>query len=285
MNRTRLRRAVTAMAVAVAAAGIAATGGAAPAQAVTAVVVGAAGSPPAATAVALCPVGTSLVGSGGEITGGGGNVVLSALIPDILAGTVTAIGEENGAYAGVWSVSATAICQPMPVPPVLVVAPTGINSFANKGIVANCPAGLDLTGLGYQVSGGTGRVLPQQAMPLGGVGGPSPGAMFFATENGAFAGAWRLVGYSICADPTGFTPTLVAAAGAFNSASPKVVNTAICPAGTVLYGVGAMIGPTAGLVTLDEMVPDAAQTFITARGDEFGAVAAMWQVDGYGVCW
>ncbi len=285
MNRVRLPRALTAVAVAVAATGIGLLGGAAPAQAVTIAVPSAPGSPATATTVAACPIGTSLVGSGGEIAGGGGNVVLSALIPDILAGTVTAIGQENGAYAANWTVSATAICEPMPVPPVLVIAPTVTNSTPNRAVAAVCPAGLDLTGLGYQVIGGNGRVLPQQAMPQGGVGLPSPGAMFFAVENGAYAGNWSLVGYSICANPAGFAPTMIAVAGAFNSVSPKVTATMVCPAGTVLYGVGAMIGPMAGTVTLDQMVPDAAQTFTTARGDEFGAVAAMWQSNAYGMCW
>jgi hypothetical protein len=238
------------------------------------------GSPASATVVAACPAGTNLVGAGGQINVGGGNVVLSAVIPNVAANTVTAIGQENGAFGGMWSVTATAICEPG-VAVVLVVASSAFNSVALKSVAVVCPMGTQLTGLGFNVLGGNGRVFPQQAQPAAALGG----AMFTAAENGAFAGNWLVTGYGLCANPAGFAPSLQMAVSAFNSVSPKAVNSPVCPAGSVIFGVGTTINGFAGRVTADVMMPDAAQTIGMANGTEFIAFAANWQITAYGICW
>jgi len=251
-----------------------------PAAAATVSVTSALGSPGFATAVATCPAGTNLVGAGGQINAGGGNVVLTAVIPDVVANVVTAIGEENGAFGGQWSVTAAAICDPVAAATPFVFS-SATNSAGLKTMAPFCPAGTRLTGLGFAVVGGTGRVFPQQAEPTAVLNG----ATFTAVEDGAFPGNWRLDTYLLCANPAGFAPTLQSAPSAINSVSPKAVNSPVCPAGSTIFGVGTTINGFAGRVTANVMMPDAAQTMGMATGTEFLAFAANWQVIAHGICW
>jgi hypothetical protein len=269
-----------ALATAAAASVVTVVAAASPASAATVSVTSGLGSPASATIIATCPAGTNLVGAGGQINAGGGNVVLTAVIPDVAGNLVIAIGEENGAFGGMWSVTATAICDPLAVAVPVIVASAN-NSMALKSVGAACPAAAQLTGLGFAVFGGIGRVFPQQAQPAAALGG----AMFTAVENGIFAGAWQLVGYALCANPAGFAPSLQLATSALNNASPKSVSSPACPAGSTIFGVGTTINGFAGRVTADVMMPDAAQIISTANGTEFIAFAANWQITSFGICW
>lgn len=63
---------------------------------------------------ATCPAGKKLVGLGGEISGGLGEVVIDDYTPSELLTRATVTGSEaidlDGAYAGNWTVTAYAIC-------------------------------------------------------------------------------------------------------------------------------------------------------------------------------
>jgi hypothetical protein len=280
MSEPTTRRRLAALMVAAAAGGTVLVGTAAPASAVTAASTSAAGvSPVAAVAVATCPAGTSLVGTGGQINNGNGNVVMTDVIPNVATGTVTVWGHENGAYPLNWSVTAIAICEPVAV--VQVAAASAVNGAATKTLAVACPGATQLTGVGYQLNNGNGQVFPQLVQPAPGLGG----ATVSATEVAGYAPPWQLTAYALCASPAGFAPQRLAAQNGPNSVSPKQAITGACPPGTDLFGTGADLSFTNANVVLDQMVPDPGQTTTTSRGDEAGAFAGNWSAFAYAICW
>ena len=65
------------------------------------------------TVAVQCPAGKSLLGVGGEIDGGGGQVGVEDMIPGagLTSVTVTGAEDENG-YTGSWTVTGYAVCSP-----------------------------------------------------------------------------------------------------------------------------------------------------------------------------
>jgi len=66
---------------------------------------------PNKSVTATCPTGKRVLGTGGELAGADGRVVLDGIVPDGELRSVTANGvkDETG-VAGEWSVTAYAIC-------------------------------------------------------------------------------------------------------------------------------------------------------------------------------
>jgi hypothetical protein len=236
-------------------------------------------APTSAVAVATCPAGSRLVGAGGQIIPSSGNVVMTDVIPDVGAGTVTVWGHEKGAFALNWQVSAAAICdtQITGVVRVGVISPN--NPVASKTVNPVCPAGTTLSGTGYQLTGGMGEVFPDDVIPNPALDGSSIAAF----ANGGFAANWQLTGYAICANvPAGATPIRMANAGPVNMGSPKN-EVAACPNTTNLVGVGGNLTGGLGNVVLDQLMPNPVLTEATARGNEFAN--ANWNVTSYAICW
>jgi hypothetical protein len=244
------------------------------------VAVSAAGvSPMSAFATATCPAGSVLVGAGGQIVPSSGNVVMTDVIPNVAAGTVTVWGHEKGAWAFNWQVSAEAICDTQITGVVRVAAASALSAATPKTVLPLCPAGTTLTGTGYQLENGNGEVFPDDVIPNAGLTGTS----VVAFANGGYAANWRLTGYSICANvPAGAAPVRVVTAGPFNGVSPKD-SVATCPAGTDLVGVGGNLTGGLGDVVLDQLQANPLLTQATARGNEFAA--ANWSVTAWAICW
>ena len=79
-----------------------------------------------------CPAGTSVTGAGGDITGGLGQVFITALLPSANAVHVETQQDSTGAPGG-WTVHAFAICAP-PLSGLQVVAgaPSAFDSASPK---------------------------------------------------------------------------------------------------------------------------------------------------------
>jgi hypothetical protein len=282
MSRLNIRRRVAVLAFVVGAAAVSAVvGPAAPAHALPPSLVTASsgfGSPVFAVAVATCPAGTALVGAGGRIANGNGNVVMTDVIPNVAAGTVTVWGHENGAYGGMWETLAFAICDAQ-ITGVVRVTVQSANNSLDKNLTATCPAGTTLTGLGYELWNGNGNVFPEDVAPNAALNT----GIFAATENGVYMPAWTLLGYVICGNvPAGAAPTRIANVGPVNMVNVKS-QTSVCPAGTDLVGIGGELTTPNGDVVLDSLSPNATLTQATARGDEFAN--QNWSVVSYAVCW
>jgi len=116
---------------------------------------------------APCPAGKRVLGTGAEINAGSGEVVLDDVRPNpgLTAVTVQALEDGTG-KAGGWSVTATAICAD-PVDGLERVTATGALGSPDPGVFlpASCPAGKQLTGVGYDVNAGGGQVVVSTVLP------------------------------------------------------------------------------------------------------------------------
>ena len=108
---------------------------------------------------AACPSGTRLLGTGGEIINGGGQVALNDVIPGsgLQTATVRAMEDQNGTTAN-WSVTAFAICA-NPVAGLERVDATSASDSSGKFVTASCPAGKRAVGAGAELTGGGGQVV------------------------------------------------------------------------------------------------------------------------------
>ena len=212
----------------------------------------------AKSVTATCPSGKRLIGLGGETAGGSGQVVLDVIRPNqgLTAAVVTAREDQNG-FAGNWTVSAYAVC---------AVAPQGLQRVsaarqvtANEpDIVADCPAGKGLLGVGGEASGGSGQVaIETYALP--GTGEPTRGVARGFEDQDGYTPAWTLTAYAICAN----SAQRVDNTSPFDSVGSKGVALA-CPAGKLATGGGAEITGGLGQVMLDDIVPTSPPTGLFA---------------------
>jgi hypothetical protein len=219
---------------------------------------------------ATCPVGKNVIGTGAELNGALGDVVIDEIIPT--ATTVTATGFENGASARNWNIRAYAICA-NPLPGLQIVSATSANNSVNKSITARCPAGKSVTGTGAELTGALGDVAIDEIIPS------LTSVLATGFENGASARNWNIRAYAICANPL---PGLqiVSATSANNSVNKSI--TATCPAGKVVTGTGAELTGALGDVFIDDQTPTA--TTVVATGFENGASARNWNIRAYAIC-
>jgi hypothetical protein len=190
--------------------------------------------------------------------------------------SVRVTGQENGVYAPNWTVTAFAICGN----PVLNLQRISFQSATNgnspKSVVADCPAGTRLYGLGGEVTGGNGNVFMDRLVP----NFTLTGATISAAENKADT-SWTLTGYAICGNPPASGIVRVNAQTPANSGN-KVIGVT-CPVGRNLIGVGGEIIGRTGLVVLDDLTPTTL-TRVDTAAFENGPVAANWALAAYGIC-
>lgn len=224
-----------------------------------------------------CPVGKKVYSAGGQVTGGVGNVYMDDVTPSDDLTNVRVTGQENGAYAANWSVTAYAICGNPVVNLQRISLQSATDGIATKRVTATCPAGTRLYGLGGEVRGGNGNVFLDRLIP----NSLLTSATASASENAADT-SWNLLAYAICGNaPTGLQ--LVRNQTATNSASVKSV-AVNCPAGKKLIGAGGEIVGRNGRVILDDLTPDTVTNRVTTTAYENGPVPTSWSLDAYGIC-
>jgi hypothetical protein len=232
------------------------------------------------TVTATCPAGTRLTGVGGELAGGGGEVVLDGLFPSPALTRVEVLAsEDDDGTAGNWSVRAFAICAAASE---RVVAMSENDSDRLKQVSADCPADkMGFPGVGADITGGAGQVRISR------LGAGVEGAFVEAVEDDSGQpNSWFLRGYSICTTPFGGT--------SFQSISPSDSSsnksaTVTCPSGRrVLGAYGGVFPegfPSAEGPVLNGVIPNAALTSVTATAfeDEDGT-ASNWEVGAEAFC-
>ncbi len=142
-----------------------------------------------------CGTGRSVIGMGGRINSGLGEVVLEDVVPSFDLKTVTVRGVAiPGATDDTWSVTAYAVCANTPagLERISFSPPHGSESEALG--VKSCPDGKALYGAGAAVGAGNGNVL------LSGVNiAPIDIARGWANEiSGGYGGNWSFTTYGIC---------------------------------------------------------------------------------------
>ncbi|MCX5069462.1 hypothetical protein OOJ91_26805 [Micromonospora lupini] len=239
---------------------------------------------------ATCPAGKVLTGTGYELNGATGEAILDDLRPNggpATAPTAVTVGAyEAEAYAGVWSVTAYAICA-NPVPGLVRVSAVSVTDSADfHSATATCPVGKVLTGTGYELNGVTGEGAVDDFRPNGGVATAPTAVTVGAYESDATALNWSATAYAICANPlAGLVRT--STAGASNSLDFRSV-VAGCPVGKVLTGAGYELNGVTGEGVVDDFRPNGsaatAPTTVDSGAYEEDAFAGNWSDTAYAIC-
>ncbi|XTZ18481.1 hypothetical protein ACQSSU_14490 [Micromonospora echinospora] len=239
---------------------------------------------------ATCPVGKVLVGTGYEITGATGEVVVDDLRPNggpATAPTAVTVGAyEADAFAGNWTITAYAICANPVAGLVRIAAVSSTDSGVFHSATAACPTGKVLTGTGFELNGITGEGTVDDFRPNGSAVSAPTAVTVGAYESDTFFGNWSATAYAICANPV---PGLlrVTAVSALNSNDFRSV-TAACPNGRVLTGAGFEIIGALGEAVVDDLTPNGgpatAPTLVTSGAYEEDPLASNWDLRSYAIC-
>jgi hypothetical protein len=230
---------------------------------------------------ATCPVGKRLIGAGGDITGGGGQVVIDDLSPNpaLTSVRVAAVEDQTGATAK-WSVRAYAICADPVAGLQLISASVNSNSVTGSDVSAVCPAGKKVLGAGGELTAAGGQVVMDDILPDPALA--SVRVTGFEDGNGT-ASNWNVRAFAICANPLPGLQRIIATTVSNSVTGSRA--TAVCPAGKKLTGTGGDFTGALGEVVMDDITPSATLTSLTVTGaeDESGA-AANWTVHSYAIC-
>jgi len=135
-----------------------------------------------------CPGTKRLVGTGGRINGGAGQVQLETLALGLTAPNTMSAGglEQLGGFAGLWNATAYAVCVNVTNLLDIVMVPnqTAINPTNPKGVTATCPSGMRLTGSAINLR-------PNSATPTS--------VTATARDDSGSGFSWDLNTYALCA--------------------------------------------------------------------------------------
>ncbi|GIG85132.1 hypothetical protein [Plantactinospora endophytica] len=280
----RVRRIVSTAGLASAAVLVAQLALVAPASAVPGLVLKVAGGPDNSdwkTTNAECPVGTTVLGGGGRISDGNGQVVMDTMLPLVGGEAYSVTGREDGnGFGGDWSITTSALCAPAPAGLETRTQLSDNNSNVGKTMDVECPPGKKVLGLGAEMSGGMGRVVIDDLRPSADLTKISIAGM----EDGGtdYLDNWTMVGKAICATPpaglvriTGF--------GTLDSTTPKTA-VARCPEGKRVHGVGGEIDNGQGEVRMTAMWANSSTTVTVTGAEEEGGYGNSWAVKAYAIC-
>jgi hypothetical protein len=251
------------------------------------------GSSTSRQVAAVCPAGQTVVGGGGEIVEGRGQVVIERLQPQQTStGGRFVVGarEDAAGFDGAWRVRATAVCaDPLPGQQI-VTQTTAQTSGSQQGPVASvCPTGQGVVGFGVRINNGAGQVRLTEDYEF--FGPPSHLQIVGAREDpDGYVGQWSLTSYLICADQSVTDGFVVAGVVSVENSLNKKV-TASCPAGMQVLTAGARVAPrlgapatTASLV-IDQVAVDSSATSVTASvTEDRNGTAAAWSVLANTLC-
>jgi hypothetical protein len=228
------------------------------------------------SATVTCPTGDQILGMGGGIDSGAGQVIVDDWMQ--LNPTQGAVrGVEATPFSGSWLAGATGICA-APLPGRVQVIATSASSSVDKFVTATCPAGKRLVASGADILSGRGNVMIERMVPdlttnsvtvLGHEQNPTP-------DN------WQDRATAICANSLpGLVRVFVTSPS--NSTTSKTA-TASCPAGTVLTGTGAETLSSGGQAAVESIEPNLFLNGVTARGTELRPTNLNWTVTAFGIC-
>ncbi|GLY21803.1 hypothetical protein [Micromonospora sp. NBRC 101691] len=239
---------------------------------------------------ATCPAGKALVGTGYEITGGVGEVVVDDFSPNggpATAPTAVTVGAyEADPTTANWTVTAYAVCANPLAGLVRISAASSTDSNDFHSATAACPTGKVMTGAGFELTGVTGEGVVDDFRPNGSIASAPTAVTVGAYEADTFVGNWTATAYAICANPV---PGLirVTATSALDSADFRNV-TATCPNGALLTGAGFEVNGATGEAVVDDFSPNGgaatAPTSVISGAYEEDAFAGNWDLRSYAIC-
>jgi hypothetical protein len=218
---------------------------------------------PSKTAIATCPGGLLVLGTGGRIVAGHGRVSLAAMVPDPMLTSVTVRGEAVPGHNQPWSVVAVAVCGPPP-------GWLHLEQSDPASTTAACPNG-PLIGTGFELPAD-----PPEPMLLTGLVPDLVEAS--VTVQVEYRGPTFSLptAYAICVTDTDYQ--LVTSTSSFDGASTA---TAVATGEHTILGIG---GSADGVdVFIDAMLPDPDLRQVAVRAtrlDRYGArVAGLKEED------
>ena len=182
--------------------------------------------------IVRCPPAKQVVGAGGGVTGGFGQVLVYGIKPTSDLRSVSVSGrEDSDGTSNSWSLRAYAICGSVPGLELATSAPL---TTASPSVTAPCPAGKRLVGTGGELLGGSGHVVLHRMRPNSSVNSVTVSAH---DDSDPTSTPWSVRAYAICASPIA---GLITVSGNHDLLEPTFANTATarCPAGTHLLGTG-----------------------------------------------
>jgi hypothetical protein len=154
------------------------------------------GTTTAKTAIATCPAGKKLYGTGYELRDSHGQVFPSVVRPDPTLSNVTVRADARRGFTGDWSLVAYGICGKPAAYMKLVTARSALDSAAPKAATTEaCPGDTNVHGVGAEISGGLGDVVLETMAPTS---TSLTGAHAAATEHAPVSGNWSVTSYAIC---------------------------------------------------------------------------------------
>jgi hypothetical protein len=241
------------------------------------------------TVAARCPAGKRVLGGGGTVTDGRGQVVLERLEPVQTATDdrfVVGAREDGSGYSRNWQLTAYALCaDPLPAYSILPSTSGSPSSNSPQNTISFC-LGQPEVGFGGRVNGGAGQV------HLTNLVRDSNGTVDFTSIAGqedanGFAGAWTVTAYAICAS---IPPNLTPASATAPASSANKSATVSCPAGTRVHSAGGQLmtagsGPVSRSLVIDNVAIDPQLRSVTVRAveDEAGT-ATNWSVKAFALC-
>ncbi len=227
-----------------------------------------------------CPAGKVAIGGGAYVTGATGDVTIREVRPLLAGGIgrlIVSAQEDPDGFAGTWQLSATVVCVPQPAG--LAYVSASMTDPALVWATASCGA-KRVIGSGYTVSS-TGAVKAAGAQ----IGASN--RAYISAEPSRVAGAIVPVtgtAIAVCADAA--LPGLidVAVETAQNSLDGKSA-TAVCPAGTVVIGVGGDLFRFRNHTVIDDLriIPASRSVMVTGYEDQAGN-PDLWAATAYAVC-
>ena len=231
--------------------------------------------------LAFCPSGTALLGAGGGLGGGLGEVTLDDVnLEDTVAGS--AFGREDAdGFASNWSVRASAVCA-LPLPGLQLVSAFSVSNSATKSVVATCPAGKRVVGAGAELNTiAVGGVTLDDLRPSSDL----TSVTVLAREmDGGIPSNWTVRARAMCA----FPPAGLQRVTAHSTSASFVANStsAVCPGGKKVLGGGAEITGGFGRVVLKQMQPNGStlSSIVASAAETQGGQPANWDVAAYAIC-
>ncbi|GAA1773824.1 hypothetical protein [Luedemannella helvata] len=144
---------------------------------------------------AACPAGKQLLGGGAEISGGGGEVLLTSVIP--ASGAILASADENRwGTTTIWSLTVYAVCAE-PLPGHEIVSEQTTSTSADKQLTTACPAGKRVLSGGASLYPDYGAVSIHHVRP-----GSYQGSEFVAVrateDDTGTSSSWLVHAFAVC---------------------------------------------------------------------------------------
>ena len=146
-----------------------------------------------------CPAGKQVVGGGGRVGGGQGDVLLTEVEPDAELTRIRARAfEKNGGFSGNWQVYAYAVCATPPEGLELVSVLEWAESDTSLTVTATCPAEKYLLGAGGKINIGSGNVVLDDLRPNSSL---TSVAVTGLEDADGTVESWGVTAHAICASP------------------------------------------------------------------------------------